>query len=241
MMTLRRAKDRRHDLRGKQEIWLSFDAQARADPLADGFNSLQMLNESCLPPGGGSPTHPHRDAEIITYVLAGSLAYDDSMGRSGVLHAGEFRRMTAGRDVRCTETNASRTEWAHVFQLWLRSRNAGVQPGHEQKRFSVAERRGALCLVASFDARMGSLHLREDALVYSALLERGHHIAHDLAPGRGAWLHLVSGELTLGDAVLTTGDGVGISAERPVSFTAREDTEILLLDLLERPTSTGLV
>jgi quercetin 2,3-dioxygenase len=235
MMIVRRAKERRLDRHGKQEIWLTFDAQADDDPLALGFNSLQVLNESRLPPTRGSPPHPHRDAEVITYVLEGALAYDDSLGRSGVLTAGEFRLMTMGRGVSCTETNPSRTDWAHLFQIWLRSRDAGMQPGHEQKRFSAAQRRGRLCLVASSDARLGSLHLREDALVYSALLERGHHMIHDLALGRAAWLHVVTGQVTLGDTTLFAGDGAGISGERPVSFTAQEETEVLLLDLVERP------
>jgi quercetin 2,3-dioxygenase len=241
MMVVRRAKDRRHDRGGKGSLWLTFDSRAEADPLAHGFNGLQILNENRLPPGRASLPHPHRDAEIITYVLDGALAYDDSMGRSGVLNAGEFRRMTAGRGVICTETNASRTDWVHVFQLWLRSRDAGLQPGHEQKRFSTAERRGRLCLVASRDARMGSLHLREHAFVYSALLERGHHIIHDLVAGRAAWLHVVAGEVTLGDVALLAGDGAGISGVRPVSFTAREETEILLIDLVEEPATTDLV
>jgi len=234
MMVVRRAKERSHQRRRKQELWLTFDALAQADQLPHGFSSLQLLNESRLPPGGGSPTGAQRDAEIITYVREGSLTYDDSLGRSGVIHAGEFQSMTAGRGARFTETNASKTDWAHFFQLWLRSPDAGAQPVHEQKRFSAAERRGRLCLVASSDARMGSLHLREDVLVYSALLERGHHVAHDLALGRAAWLHVVAGQVTLGDAALFAGDGAGISGERPVSFTAREETEILLLDLVER-------
>jgi redox-sensitive bicupin YhaK (pirin superfamily) len=238
MMVVRRAKERRHDRSGRGSLWLTFDSRAEADPLAEGFNGLQLLNESRLPPGRATLPHPHRDAEIITYVLDGALAYDDSMGRSGVLNAGEFRRMTAGQGVICTETNASRTDWVHVFQLWLRSRDAGMKPGHEQKRFSTAQRRGRLCLVASRDARMGSLHLREHALVYSALLERGQHIIHDLASGRAAWLHVVAGEVTLGDVALFAGDGAGISAVRPVAFTAREETEILLVDLLERPAET---
>jgi len=231
-MVVRRAKERSHQRGRKQERWLTFDATAQADALAHGFSSLQLLNETRLPAGGGSPTHPERDAEIITYVLEGSLVYDDSLGRSGVLHAGEFRRMTAGRGARFTEMNPSKTDRAHFFQLWLRSPDAGAKPVHEQKRFSAAERRGRLCLVASPDARIGSLHLREDTLVYSALLERGHHIAYDLALGRAAWLHVVTGQVTLGDAALSAGDGAGISEERPVSFTAREETEILLLDLL---------
>jgi quercetin 2,3-dioxygenase len=235
MMVVRRAQERRHDRSGNANSWLTFDSRAQADPLARGFNGLQVLSESRLPPGRASLPHPHRDAEIITYVLDGALAYDDSLGRSGVLNAGEFRRMTAGQGVICAEINASGTDWVHVFQLWLRSRDAGMHPGHEQKRFSTAERRGRLCLVASWDARLGSLHLREHALVYSALLERGHHIIHDLAAGRAAWLHVVAGEVTLGDVALVAGDGAGISGVRPLAFTAREETEVLLLDLLEQP------
>lgn len=231
MMVVRRANERRHDRSRRQDLWLTFDALEAADPLAQGFGSLRLLNECRLPPDGSGTQHTQRDAEIITYVVEGALAYDDSVGRSGVLHAGEFRRMTAGRGVRCREVNASRTDSAHVFQLLLRSRDAGVQPGHEQKRFSAAQRRGELCLVASSDARMGSLHLQADALVYSSLLERGHHVVHDLALGRSAWLHLVAGEVTLGDAVLSTGDGAGISGERPISFRAQEESEVLLLDL----------
>lgn len=235
MMVVRRGQERRHDRSGNGSSWLTFDSRAQTDPLAHGFNGLQVLSESRLPPGRAALPHPHRDAEIITYVLDGALAYDDSLGRSGVLNAGEFRRMTAGQGVICAEINASGTDWVHVFQLWLRSRDAGMQPGHEQKRFSSAERRGRLCLVASWDARKGSLHLREHALVYSALLERGHHIIHDLAAGRAAWLHVVAGEVTLGDVALVAGDGAGISGVRPLAFTAREESEVLLLDLLERP------
>ena len=237
MMIVRRANERRHDRRGEQECWLTFHARGPEDPLAHGFNGLQLLNEIRLPAGEGNPGHPHHDAEIITYVLEGALTYDDSLGRSGVMQAGEFRRMTAGRGVRCTQTNASKTDWARVFQLWLRSPDAGARPVHEQKRFSTAERRGRLCLVASSDGRLGSLRLQADALVYSALLERGHHLVHDQAPERGAWLHVVTGAVTLRDAVLGTGDGAAISGERPVSFTAQEETEILLLDLFERPTA----
>jgi hypothetical protein len=162
------------------------------------------------------------------------------MGRSGVIQAGEFRHLTAGRGYRHSEMNASRADWAHVFELWLRPSEAGLAPGQEQKRFCAAERRGGLCVVASPDARKGSLHLHQDALVYSAMLKRGDHVVHELAPGRSAWLHMVQGEAALGDIVLTTGDGVGVTAERAVSLTARKETEILLLDLgAELPPTAG--
>src|SRR4029453_16065813 len=157
--------------------------------------------------------------------------YDDSSGRSGVIQAGEFQRTTAGRGSHHSETNASRTDSAQVFQICLRSAQGGLEPGLERKRFSAAERRGGLCVVASPDARRGSLRIHQDALMYSAMLDPGQHVVHELSQGRSAWLHLVEGAMTLGDIVLTTGDGAGVTAERAVSLTAREETEILLLDL----------
>lgn len=233
MITLRRAEDRRHDRRRTQGAWQTFSPGDRADPLAEGFGGLALFNEHHLAPGAGVPRYPRHDAEIVTFVREGALAYEDSTGCSGVVHAGEFQRITAGRGLRHGERNASRTDWAHVFQSWLRPSEAGLEPGHEQKRFSTAERRGGLCVVASPDARRGSLRLHADALVYAAVLDPGQHVAHELSPGRRAWLHLVQGEVMFNDLVLTTGDGVGVAAERVVSFTAREETEILLLDLGE--------
>jgi len=235
MITLRRAKDRHHDRRRKREVWLTFYPQDRADPPVDGFGSLEILNEGRLPPGGGVLRHAQRDAEIVTYVREGALAYEESMGCSGVIHAGEFQRMTAGRGARHSHTNLSRADWAHVFQIGLCPSETGLEPSHEQRRFSVAERRGVLCVVASPDARRGSLRIHQDALMYSAILDQGQHVVHELPQGRSAWLHLVQGEGTLGDAVLATGDGAGIRTERAVSFTAGKHTEILLLDLHEGP------
>jgi len=239
VITLRRANERHQQRHRDQMSWLTFSAQDRGDPLADGFGALEILNEGRLPPGAGVPRLPRHDAEIITYVREGALAHEDSMGRSGVIHAGEFERMTAGRGVRHSKTNASRTHWVHVFQVSLRPEEAGLDPSHEQKRFSAAERRGGLCAVASPDARRGSLRIRQDALVYSAMLDPGHHVVHELSKGRSAWLHLVQGEVTLGDVILTTGDGVGVTAEWAVSLTAREETEILLVDLSGLPKFTN--
>ena len=233
MITLRRTKERSHVRRRNHEAWLTFYPEDRTASLADGFGVLELLNEDRLAPGAGISLHPHHDAEIVTYVREGALAQEDSMGRSGVIQAGEFHRLTAGRGIRHSETNGSRTEWAHVFQISLRPSEAGLEPSHEQKRFSVAERRGVLCIIASPDGRKASLHVHQDALIYSAMLDPGQHVVHELSPARSAWLHLVRGEATLGDVVLTTGDGVGVAADRSVSLTAREETEVLLLDLGE--------
>jgi redox-sensitive bicupin YhaK (pirin superfamily) len=235
MTTLRRAKERHHDRHRKRDVWLTFHPNDRTDPLAEGFGALEMLNEDRLPPGAEVPRQPRHDCEIITYVRDGALAYEDSTGRSGVIHAGEFQRTTTGRGVGQRETNASRTDWAHVFQIWLRADRPGLEPGHEQKRFSLAERRGSLCVVASPDARRGSLRLHRDVLICSAVLDPGQHVVHELPQGRSAWIHLVAGDAILGDVVLTAGDGLGVTGERAVSLTAREESEILLFDLGQPP------
>jgi len=233
--TIRRAKERHHERRRKREVWRTFYPRGRADPLAGGFGTIEMLNEDRLLPGAAVPRRPLHDAEIVTYVRQGALAYEDSTGRSGVTQAGEFQCMTAGRGIRHSETNVSQTEWAHVFRIWLRPSQAGREPGYEQKRFSAAQRRDGLCVIASPDGRRGSLRIHQGALIYSAILQRGQHVVHELAPGRSAWLHVVEGGVTLGDDVLGTGDGAGVTGVRAVSLTAREETEILLLDVGEHP------
>jgi hypothetical protein len=230
MITFSRGKQRERDGRRRYELWLTF-SKGVADQVNHGFGTLEILNEAHLAPGAGVARHRHHDAEIITYVREGALAYEDSMGCSGVIQTGEFQRMTSGRGIRHIETNASRIDRAHVFQMGLRSWQAGLDPGYEQKRFSAAERRDGLCVVASADGRRGSLRLQQDALIYSAILDPGQHVVHELSPGRRAWLHLVQGEVVLGEVVLTAGDGAGFTDERAVSLTAREETEVLLLDL----------
>jgi redox-sensitive bicupin YhaK (pirin superfamily) len=233
MITLRRAKERRHDRHPKRDVWFTFHPRDRADPRADRFGQLESLRESRLSPGTISSEDAYHDAEIVTYVREGALAYEDAPGRTGVIQAGEFQGTTAGRGIRRSEKNASRSSWAQVFQFLLAPSEPGLEPGHEQKRFSVAERRGGLCVVASADARRGSLRIHQDAVMCSAVLEPGQHVVHELSRGRIAWLHLVEGEATLGDFVLITGDGAGVTAERTVSLTAQSETEILLLDVGE--------
>ena len=227
MITVRRTTERQQSGSRKQENWHTFDAGNAADPLTHGFGTLETLNEIRLAPGAGAQRSSRHDTEVVTYVHEGVLAYEDSVGHAGVVQTGEFQRVTSGRDFRHSKMNASRSEWAHFFQLWLRPSEAEPEPepGHELKRFSAGERHDRLCVVASLDARRGSLRVHGDALVYSSLLDPGHHVVHELAPGRSAWLHLVRGEVTLGEIVLTTGDGAGLTAEPAVSFTASEASE----------------
>jgi redox-sensitive bicupin YhaK (pirin superfamily) len=233
MITLRRAAERHHDKSRTLETWLTFEPKDRTGILADGLGSIEILKESRLAPGARVPRASGHDAEILTYVCEGALAYENSLGSSGIVQAGEFQRVTAGRGLHRNRTNASRTDWVHFFQIWLRPSEADLDPGHEQKRFTAAQRRGGLCIVASHDARRGSLRIHQDTLIYSALLDPGQHVVHELSQGRSAWLHLLQGEVTLGDIVLSTGDGAGITGERAVSLTASEESEILLVDLGE--------
>jgi redox-sensitive bicupin YhaK (pirin superfamily) len=233
MLTLRLASERHHDRGRKVETWLTFDAQDRAGALTDGLDNIESLRECRLAPGAGIPRASGHDAEILTYVREGALAYENSLGSSGVVQAGEFQRVTAGRGLYHSQTNASRTDFAQFFQISLRPSEVDLDPGHEQKRFTAAQRRDGLCVVASFDARRGSLRVHQDALIYSALLDPGQHLVRELSQGRSAWLHVVQGEVTLGDFVLGTGDGAGVTTEHAVSLTASEKSEILLVDMGE--------
>ena len=163
----------------------------------------------------------------------GTLAHQDSTGRSGVLLAGEFQRWTGAHGVRRTEGNASRTDTARAFHLQLAQTHMRATSSEEHKRFSAAERRGVLCVVASGDGRNGSLRMGQDARIHSAMLEPGKHVVHEILPGRAVWLHVVHGEVTLGELALTAGDGAGFAGERAASITARESSELLLCDVAE--------
>jgi redox-sensitive bicupin YhaK (pirin superfamily) len=229
MISLRLTTQRHHDRRLRREVWRTFDPLDRADHLG----ALEALDESRLPPRADIPRRIGNQGEIITYVREGAVAYEDATGDTGVIHAGEFQRRTATCDTRHSEANASRVEWAHVFQIQLRSTRE-VAPGREQRRFSAAQRRGGLCLVASCDHPDASLRLDQDTRIFSTLLEPGQHVVHELAAGRTAWLHVVHGEIALADLVLTAGDGAAVTKERAVSLIAREPAEILLFDVAER-------
>ncbi len=243
MITLRRAEERRHERRRRQDVWQTFgrtfEPDDREGARADGFGALEGFAEERIPPGMVVPRRGTHAGEVLTYVREGALAHEDSRGRSGVLCAGEFQCRTISPGLRCRETNASATDWAQVFEARLRAPAAnGLAPAANepapacaQKRFSVADRRGQLCLVASLGARGGSLRLEQDARIFSAVLSRGLHVVHELAPGRSAWVHVVAGAATIGEFVLTTGDGAGVTGERAVSLTAREPSEILLIDV----------
>jgi redox-sensitive bicupin YhaK (pirin superfamily) len=231
MITLRPAKERGHFDHGWLDTYHSFSFSEYHDPAHMGFRSLRVINEDRVDPKAGFPPHSHRDMEIITYVLAGALGHKDSMGNGSVIRPGDVQRMSAGTGVTHSEFNGSENEPVHLLQIWILPEKRGIAPGYEEKTFPADEKRGRLRLIASRDAAEGSVTIHQDARVYASLLDAGQTVRHPLAPGRGAWLHLVSGAATVNGTTLVTGDGAAIENERALEIRGGEPTELLLFDL----------
>jgi quercetin 2,3-dioxygenase len=227
---------RRAAARGRTQIdWLdsrhTFSFGDYHDPTAMGFRVLRVINDDRVAPGGGFPTHGHRDMEIVSYVLEGALEHRDSLGTGSVIRPGDVQRMTAGTGVRHSEFNASRSEPVHFLQIWILPARAGLPPGYEQKPFSERERRGQLRLVASADGREGSVTIHQDATISAALLDPGEHVRHAPSPGRHVYVHVASGGFTVAGEDLEAGDGVALSDEPTIEIAGRSHGEVLLFDL----------
>jgi redox-sensitive bicupin YhaK (pirin superfamily) len=233
MMTIRRAADRGHANHGWLDSHHTFSFADYYDPKFEGFRALRVINEDRVTGGQGFGRHGHKDMEIISYVLEGSLAHGDSMGTQDVLKPGDVQRMSAGTGVTHSESNASKTEGVHFLQIWLIPGKRGLTPSYEQKHFSDASKRGALAWLAAGDVREGALELNTDAAVAATILEGGEQVTHALAPGRAAWVQLVRGELLVNGQLLREGDGAAIEGEAAVTFEAGAGKrgEALLFDL----------
>jgi len=192
---------------------------------------LESLNEEGLAPGEGFLLRPLKDIEVFTYVWEGALTQEGLSGKTGVLDAGECHHASARSGTERRASNASLTDHTLAFQCCIALDRKDVKHRSQQKRFSVAERKGILRLMASPDGKDASLRLHQDIRIYSSLLDPGHHMIHELASGRGAWLHLVKGRIRLVDHALRSGDGAALVDEAAVSLTAQEPSEILLFDL----------
>jgi redox-sensitive bicupin YhaK (pirin superfamily) len=196
-----------------------------------GFRDLRVINEDRVREGRGFPTHPHRDMEIISYVLEGALEHKDSMGNGSVIRPGEVQRMSAGTGITHSEKNHSPNEAAHFLQIWIVPNEQGLKPGYEQKMYSDEEKRGRLRLIASNDGRDGSVTVHQDTELYAGLLDAGQEVAHPIAQGRHAWLQVARGMVTVGEQQLKHGDGASISEEQSLIIKGLEPSEILLFDL----------
>ncbi|GAC1437570.1 MAG: pirin family protein [Terriglobales bacterium] len=227
---------RRRNQRGGGDYgWLrtqhTFSFNTFYDPKWMGFRALRVINEDWVAPAGGFPTHPHRDMEIITYVLEGALAHKDSLGTGSIIRPGDGQRMSAGSGIRHSEMNASQTEAVKLLQIWLLPEREGIEPSYEQKSFPTEEKRGKLCLIASPDGKEGSVTIHQDAKLYVSLLASGEQVTHGLSNGRSAWLQVAKGAVELNGNALSRGDGAAISDEQKLTIKGTEDAEVLLFDL----------
>ena len=231
MITLRKAKDRFHTRAGWLDSWHTFSFGEHYDPKQAGFRALRVINDDTVRAGEGFGSHPHRDMEIISYVLEGALQHQDSSGGGGVIRPGDVQRMSAGSGVVHSEFNASATDPVHFLQIWLLPKSAGIEPGYEQKNFPLAQRQAKLQLLASREGRDGSLTIHQDAALYGATLARGESVSFEPAASRSAWVHVARGSIDLNGQRLQAGDGAAITGERLLTLTGEDPAEVLLFDL----------
>jgi redox-sensitive bicupin YhaK (pirin superfamily) len=202
------------------------------DPKQMGVSILRVINDDTVAPGGGFSTHGHKDMEIVSYVLEGALQHKDSMGNGSIIRPGYVQRMSAGTGVQHSEYNASHSQPVHFLQIWLEPNAMDVEPGYQEKYFDPEARRGRLVLLVSPDGRNESIHAHQDGLLYGTLLGVGDEVAHDLAPGRRAYVHVVRGDLSVNGQTLAGGDGAAIQDVATVKLECRQEgSEVLLFDL----------
>ncbi len=209
----------------------SFSFAEYHDPAEMGWGCLRVINEDRIAPGGGFGMHGHRDMEVLTYLLSGALEHRDSLGNGGVIRRGEVQRMSAGRGILHSEFNPSLREETHLLQIWIVPARRGDPPGYEQKVLPDAALRGRLCPVATSDGAEGSLVIGQDARVSASLLDSGARLSIPLDVGRLAYLHLVSGVLSLNERPMVGGDGAKIADETALELIAQDDCELLFFDL----------
>ena len=230
-MQLRRATERGSADHGWLKTAHTFSFADYYDPRHMGFRVLRVINEDQVAPGRGFGMHPHRDMEIVTYVLDGELGHRDSMGTGSVIRPGDVQRMSAGTGVTHSEMNASRTQRVHFLQIWIVPDKQGYPPSYEQRAFSPEERRGTLRVVASPDGRGGSVTIHQDATISASLLSPGQAVEHALGKDRYAWLQVARGSVEVGGKPLAAGDGAAIRGPGTLAIEGVTDSELLLFDL----------
>jgi redox-sensitive bicupin YhaK (pirin superfamily) len=231
MISIRRSGDRGHRNYGWLDTFHTFSFNDYRDPAFMGFRSLRVINEDRVAPGEGFGTHPHRDMEIITYVLSGALAHRDSMGTGSTIRPGDVQRMSAGSGVTHSEFNGGADEPVHFLQIWLLPDRQGIPPSYEQKAFSEGEKEGRLRLIASRDGREGSVTIHQDADLYGTVVGRDESVTASLRPGRHAWVQVARGSVTLNGVELAAGDGARVSGEEAMTLKGLEPAEVLVFDL----------
>ncbi|HAZ75759.1 MULTISPECIES: pirin family protein [Enterobacteriaceae] len=228
MIFLRKANERGHANHGWLDSWHTFSFANYYDANFMGFSALRVINDDMIDAGQGFGTHPHKDMEILTYVLEGAVEHEDSMGNKEQVPAGEFQIMSAGTGVRHSEYNPSKTAPLHLYQIWIIPEKTGIAPRYEQRRFDAAHGRQ---LVLSPDARDGSLKVNQDMELSRWALSQDEQGDYQITAGRKVWIQVVKGSVSVNGTTATTADGLAIWDEQALSIHADSDSEILLFDL----------
>lgn len=229
-MTIRKGNERGHANHGWLDSYHTFSFANYHDPKWMGFRTLRVINDDKIAPGMGFGTHPHRDMEIISYVLSGALEHKDSMGNGRVIQAGEFQYMAAGTGVAHSEFNPSDSEEGHLLQIWIMPDKRGAKPAYGEKSYAKAEP-GKLHLVTSKDGRDGSIAINQDADLYLAKFTNGQVVSHTLRPGRHAWVQVAEGNVRVNGEELSGGDAVAVSEESKIEIAGAGNAQVLVFDL----------
>ena len=231
MIALRKSAERGFADHGWLKSFHTFSFANYYDPEHMGFGSLRVINEDRVDPGEGFGKHPHRDMEIISYVLDGELEHKDSIGTGSVIRPGDVQRMSAGTGVTHSEYNPSPKNPVHFLQIWIEPAERGIKPSYEQKFFSPADKRGKLRIVASPDGRDGSVMINQDAYLYAAMVDGTEQVSHPLAKGRKAYVHVARGSATVNGRPLRAGDALRVDSESKIEIGDGSNAEVLLFDL----------
>lgn len=231
MLRVRKASDRGHADHGWLRSHHTFSFADYYDPAHMGFRALRVINEDTVAPGRGFGSHPHRDMEIVSYVLDGALAHEDSMGTGSVIEPGDVQRMSAGTGVVHSEMNASRTTPVHFLQIWIVPASRGIAPSYEQKRFTREDKAGRLRLLASPTGADGSIVLHADVRMYGGIFDHGQRAELALGAHRHAWVHVARGRVRVNGQELAAGDGLAVSDERVLAVDGIAGGEVLVFDL----------
>jgi redox-sensitive bicupin YhaK (pirin superfamily) len=229
MMEVRPAGERGHANHGWLDSWHSFSFADYHDPRHMGHGALRVINEDRIQQGSGFGAHAHRDMEIITYVLEGAIAHEDSIGTGSTIVAGDVQRMSAGTGVRHSEYNAHAGE-THFLQIWIEPQLTGIKPSYEQKHFSVDEKRGRLRLIASPDGRDGSVSMNQNALLYAGLFDGAERAKLEVGPGRKSYVHVARGKITVNGQALGAGDALK-AGPGAIALEGGQNAEVMVFDL----------
>jgi quercetin 2,3-dioxygenase len=232
MLTIRKSDDRGHANHGWLDSYHTFSFASYYDPNHMAFRDLRVINQDRVVGGKGFGTHPHKDMEIITYVLDGALEHKDSMGNGSIILPGDVQRLTAGTGITHSEFNHSQRDLVHFLQIWILPNQSGVEPGYEQKMFAPAEKQNQLRLVVSPNGENGSVMVRQDVKVYATILDRDAKVTHSVKPDRYAWVQVAKGAIALNGQTLNVGDGAAISEAGELHLIGQADlAEVLVFDL----------